>query len=193
MRAVSDNRAAEQVEGILNIRHVPSYNYAQVIVTADGYTKSVAPDSIEVLVPQEVSAEELERTDPLADEPGWRPLSDIAEANRAGLLPEPRQRLGGTWEDLFAGLAARAGPLLEAGWLLISTNSEESWEFGDSVFYDLEREGTMIELEYYEHGQLVAYRAEESEPDDPESASIFSLPESSKESAAEAFRAHGWL
>ncbi len=85
--------------------------------------------------------------------------------------------------------------MLEAGWHVVSTDPEESWEFGDAVFYDLEREGTMIELEYYEHGQLLAYRIEKSQDDgdQPESESIFSIPESNTASAAEAFRAHGWV
>lgn len=83
--------------------------------------------------------------------------------------------------------------MLEAGWRVVSTDREESWEFGDSPFYGLEREGRMIELEYYEYGQLVAYRIEKSQDDSdqPESESIFSIPESTIASAAEAFRAQG--
>ncbi|HSH62025.1 MAG TPA: hypothetical protein VK988_20730 [Acidimicrobiales bacterium] len=108
----------------------------------DGHARSVLADSIEVLLPQEVSPEKLERADPLVGEPGWRRLTDIAEVNGAGLLAEPRQRMGGTWEDMFADLEARAAPMLEAGWHVVATVREESWEFGDSVFYDFERDGT---------------------------------------------------
>lgn len=52
------------------------------------------------------------------------------------------------WDDLFGELARRAAPLLDAGWELVSTEREDSWEFGDSVFWDLERDGVCIELEY---------------------------------------------
>jgi len=63
----------------------------------------------------------------------------------------------GTWERMFDGLAELARPLLDAGWRVVATETEESWEHGDSVFWDLEREGELIELEYYDDGQLVAY------------------------------------
>ena len=43
-----------------------------------------------------------------------------------------------------------AEPLFAAGWTLVSAERDVSWEHGDSVFYDLERGGVVIELEYYE-------------------------------------------
>jgi hypothetical protein len=76
----------------------------------------------------------------------------------------PRESvLGGTWEELFDELEERTTPPLDAGWRVVSTDRDESWEFGDSGFFDLEREGTVVELEYYEHGQLVAYTIGDAE------------------------------
>lgn len=195
VRAVTDDRDATQVEGILYIRHVPTLNYAQLHVLSDGRASSVLPDSIEVLAPQEVTREQLEYGDPLVGEPGRRWIVDVAEAVADGLVQEPSSRVGGTWSDMFEQLAARAKPMRDAGWQLISTEREESWEFGDSVFYDLQREGEVIELEYYSHGTLVAYRMDEGDEgsDDPESGSIFSIPDSTAASARAAFRACGWI
>ena len=93
---------------------------------------------------------------------------------------------------MFDELAERARPMIDAGWRLVSTARDESWEFGDSVFYDLERDGRLIELEYYEHGQLVAYEVDDAQDADEEST-IFVIPDSSAMSSLEAFRAHEWV
>lgn len=59
------------------------------------------------------------------------------------------------------------------------------------MFWDLQRDGITIELELYEHGQLVAYptgaRSEEDEVADP----YFSIYRSTVESSREAFRDAG--
>ena len=117
------------------------------------------PDSIEVLQPSVVPLLEAEQSDPLVGESGWRRVTDLQEAIDEGLLAPGGGGLseGGSWDDLFAQLELRAQPMLDAGWMLVSTDRDESMEYGDSVFYDLERDGTVIELECFEHGQLVAY------------------------------------
>src|SRR3954453_1004328 len=61
-------------------------------------------------------------------------------------------------KPLFDELQTLAAPLFAAGWKLVATDTDERLEFGDSAFYDLERGSVCIELEYYEHGQLVANR-----------------------------------
>lgn len=195
MRAVADNREAEQVEGILFIRHVPSLDYAQVSVLSDGRVWSVVPESIQVLALREVARRELERADPLDDVPGRRWIDDLAEAKAAGLVQQQRHRLGGTWEELFALLADRAKPMVDAGWRVVATSREDSWEFGDSVSCELERSGDMIELEYYENGQLVGYSIVDTEnvDQDPGAESSFSVADSTTVAALEAFRGCGWI
>lgn len=191
VRAVADDRDARSVEGILYLRHVPSPEHVQVQVLVDGGLWLVTPESIEVLVPQEVAVEDLEALDPLVGRPSRRRISDLADAAESGLLPEST-RVGGTWDDLLDELELRARPMLDAGWRLFSTDQEESWRYGDSVFYDLERDGLRVELEYYEHGQLVAYPLLE-EPDDDVTEPIFSIHDSTPESALREFLTHGFV
>ena len=97
------------------------------------------------------------------------------------------------WDELFAALAERAQPLLDAGWQLVDTLQEESWEYGDSVFYDLERDGVVVELEYYEHGQLVLYPTNDAAPDDEVTEPVFSIHGATPATALEAFQASGLL
>lgn len=190
--AIADDREARSVEGILYLRHVPSPEHVQVQVVVDGGIWMVTPESIEVLVPREVPVEELEAHDPLVCQPSRRRITDLAEAAERGLLPEST-RVGGTWDDMFDELELRARPMLDAGWRLVSTEQEESWEHGDSVFYDLERGDEAVELEYYEHGQLVAYPMLEEPPDGDVTEPVFSIYDSTADSALEAFREHGWV
>lgn len=134
------------------------------------------------------------RTDQLVREPGRRRILDLAEAAESGLLQAP-PRVGGTWDDLFAELERRARPMRDAGWRLFSTEREESWKYGDSVFYDLVRDGVQVqvELEYYEHGQLVAYPMFEEVDDGDVSEPFFSIYDSTPESALQAFVEHGFV
>src|SRR4051794_11840357 len=67
-------------------------------------------------------------------------------------MPRDESKNDPHWKPLFETLEALAAPLFAAGWKLVSTETDESWEFGDSAFYDLERGSECIELEYYEHG-----------------------------------------
>jgi hypothetical protein len=197
VRAVEDDRDAETVEGVLHIRHVPSLGYAQVNVIADGRLRSVLPDSIEVLRAAAVSVTELEASDPVVHDDGWRRIVDLEQARSEGLL-SPVDRVGGTWDDLFAGLHERVLPLLNAGWALARTDRDESWEYGDSVVYDLERDGAILNIEYYDHGQLVAYPVEEHAQDDEDCDSdpaepLFWIDDSTPESSRLAFEEQGWL
>lgn len=179
----------------MHIRHVPLLQYAQVNVIVDGRLRSVRPDSIEVIRRGEVPVAELEAPDPVVGDDGWRRIVDIDQARREGLLPREIERVGGTWDDLFAALRERILPLLDAGWILTGTEQEESAEFGDSVFYDLQRGTTLLNIEYFEHGQLVAYPVEEHPDDwdgDPEEP-YFSIYDSTPASSRSAFEEQGWL
>lgn len=196
VRAVEDNRDAETLEGVLHIRHVPALGYAQVNVVVDGGYRSVIPGSIEVLRTATVSVTALEASDPLVHDDGWRRVVDLEQARSEGLLSPPVERVGGSWDDLFAKLHERVRPLLNAGWALAGTDREESSEHGDSVFYDLERDGTVLNVEYYEHGQLVAYpvEAHPQDEEDPEPTEpFFSIYDSTLGSSRLAFEEQGWL
>lgn len=94
--------------------------------------------------------------------------------------------------DLGAGLAQRAQVLLDAGWVLAYTESDQGWD-GDSLFWGLERDGVTIELEYYDQGRLVAYPVSERDPDDELAEPYFSIVDSTVESSRAAFETHGWL
>ena len=59
--------------------------------------------------------------------------------------------------------------------------------------YDLECDGVNVELEYYEHGQLVAYPLFEEVEDGDVSEPIFSIHDSTPESALREFVAHGFV
>jgi hypothetical protein len=104
-----------------------------------------------------VPVSELERGDPLVGQPGWERISDLAHATDQGLIPPRIEPEGGSWVDLYAELERRAQPMLDAGWAVVDTDQDESWEYGNSVAFDLERDGVTMELEYFEHGQLIAY------------------------------------
>jgi hypothetical protein len=86
-------------------------------------------------------------------------------------------------------------PLLDAGWSLREPDRDEtSAEFGDSVFFDLVRDGITVNVEYYEHGQLVAYPAEDDPDTDGEPTEpYFSIEGSTPESSRQAFEAQDWL
>jgi len=83
--------------------------------------------------------------------------------------------------------------MLEGGWVVISTARDVSHEHGDSVFYDLEREGVEIELEYYEHGELVAYPTDQAVEDGDSTEPVFDLEEPTEAECLEAFIAQGWV
>lgn len=193
--AVVDDRDAETVEGILHIRHIPARQHVHVDVIVNGRSRSVRPDSIKVVRTGEVPVRELEDSDPVVGDDGWLRIVDIDQARDKGLLPPQTERTGGTWEDLFAALHERVLPLLDAGWVLTGTEREESWEFGDSVFYDLQRGTTVLNIEYYEHGQLVAYPVEER-PDDWDGEAeepYFSIADPTPASTRSAYEEQGWL
>lgn len=193
--AVVDDRDAETVEGILHIRHIPARRYAQVLVIVDSQSRSVRPDSIEIVRSGEVPMRELEETDPVAGDDGWRRIVDIDQARKEGLLPPQAERTGGTWDDLLAALHERVLPLLGDGWILTEPGREESCEFGDSVFCNLQRGTTVLNIEYYEHGQLVAYPVEERRDDwDGESEEPYlSIDDSTPASSRSAFEEQDWL
>ena len=195
VKALVDARESPAIEGVLHLRHVPSLDYVQVNVVAAGRIHAVDPDSVEVLKPQYLSVEELEASDPLTDEPGWRRVVDLDVARVEGLVQAAVARQGGTWADLLATLTTLVSTLHEAGWQTVRQHSEESGEHGDSVLVDLERSGVSIEIEFYEHGTLVGYPLgrEGEATDDATSEALFVLDDATMESCREMFAAQGWL
>lgn len=195
MRAARDTREREVVEGILYLRYVGAWGgYVQVDVLTGGAALSVVPSTIEVLEADAVSHDDIEAGDPLRDEPGHRRFVSLQDVADAGLLPEIRERHGGTWADMHAALRLVAKPLIAAGWDAGETDAEESWEHSDSVFLDLARGDVAIQLELYEDGWLVAYRTDyeydpDTEPPDP----YFTADGTDAAEVLEAFRAQGWL
>lgn len=194
VRAIVDRRGDEVVEGILNLRYIPSLDYIQVNVVVDRNIRSVRPDSVVCLEAGCVAPEALEAIDPLYGRPGWRPVRDLADAMASGLVPPAVDRVGGSWDDLFAALRSLAAPLLAGGWEVTDTWRDESWEYGDSVFYFFGRGDQTIELEYDEHGSLVGWPPGLSDPDaeDPDPP-LFTIDDADAANAAEAFQGQGWL
>jgi hypothetical protein len=192
--AISDNRDAKLVEGVLHLRHVPSLGYVQVLVH-DTRLEDVNPDSIQVIRPAAMPIEELEGSDPLRNEPTWRRIESLDDARSADLLLPAIERVGGTWDDLFAGLRTAVSPLIEVGWKALKEHREESWEYGDSVSINLRRAGESLEIEYYADGQLAVHRndAEQEVEDDDETEPILYLAEATPDSCREAFQGQGWL
>lgn len=197
VKALIDERNPRQIEGVLHLRLVPLLNYVQVnvIEDGDGHVHSVNPDSIEVLRPGAVNIADLE-ADELIGDKGWRRIADLNQAHTEGLITRTRIRRGGSWDDMFERLQVLSSPLIGTGWKRFDSSLEDSWEYGDSVSNMLEREGTSIELEYYEQARLVAYSHELSdeeanggEPTPP----FFVLYEVTPESCREAFQDQGWL
>jgi len=96
-------------------------------------------------------------------------------------------------DDLSEGMTQRVQALIDAGWVLAYTESDQSWQYGNSMFWGLERDRVTIELEYYDHGQLVAYPVSERDPADELAEPYFSITKSTVESSRAAFAAQRWL
>lgn len=94
---------------------------------------------------------------------------------------------------LLAALQEIAEPLLAGGWSLFSTETDEGGMYGYSVFYDLERDGVLIELEYYERGDLVAYPTGAEPNEDGVTEPYFVLTRPTREDCWAAFAERGWL
>ena len=187
-----DSRDRPIVEGVLHIRYVPSRRYVQVMVGRH----DVEPDSIEVLRPGAVPVEEVEPNEPLRSDPGWRKILDLNQARAEGLVHVTRGRAGGTWEELRCRLDGVVAPLVDAGWRAVREYAEDSWEFGDSVAYELKRGDERIEVELYEDGPIDVWRLEEhevernGEPSPPLLKLDFADTE---EARREAFSREGWI
>jgi hypothetical protein len=197
VKARVDSRDPAYVEGVLHLRFVPTLGYVQVNVISGGDVYDVDVDSIEVLRSRAVPVAELEVDDPLTRDAGWRRIVDLDQARSEGLLSPTRVRNGGTWGDMHASLDQIVAPLVEAGWCKVREWSEESWEHGDSVAYDLERAAERIEVEFYEDGRIIAWAVEPVDDVDDGSADstepLFVLHEGTDEVRLEAFRRQGWL
>jgi len=98
-------------------------------------------------------------------------------------------------DALWEVLSPLIGPLTDAGWEVMQESPEVSWEFGNSVTYELERLGAAINVEYYDVGELVAYDVDpdyDPERDEP-SEPLFTIPSPTVEVAVEWYRRQGWI
>lgn len=195
--ALTDERDAQAVEGLLQLRYVPSGvdGYVQVdVLTDDGRARSVVPDSIRVVSPGAVPAEDLERDDPVCDMPGWRPVRRLAEARRLKLLQPDRHREGGTWQQMSDQLDMVVRPLLDAGWVVEETFREDSWEYGDSVSSVLARGEQLANPELFEDGGIILRPGAESKDlDDPDPALGTAWATMSPAELQAIYRHVGWL
>ena len=72
--------------------------------------------------------------------------------------PASDEPAGAGSDDLRSALLRHAlRPLVEAGWLLEGPWTEESWEFGDSVSFDLRRGDRHLQAELYEDDALALW------------------------------------
>ncbi len=161
VRARVDDRDAERVEGVLHLRYIPARDYVQVRVLNDVGGFLVDPASVEVIHRAVVTVGELEDSDPVRGEPGWRRVTDLDQACRDGLVHDV-VRQGGSWTDMFERLRHMIGPLLEAGWAIIDEDRETSANYGDSVSYVLERSDDVMQLELYEDDAIMLWPFDEN-------------------------------
>jgi hypothetical protein len=191
-----DSRDRPAIEGVLQLRFVPSLNYVQVLVLrrGGGYD-DVEPDSVEVLRRGAVSVEDIEAGEPLISEPGWRRIADLDQARAEGLLPRARVRAGGTWTDMRHRLDGVVAPLVQAR-QVFREYAEDSWEYGDSVAYDLQRGTERIEVELYEDGPIDVWRlgGEQDDCQGERGTPVLKLDYRDPEEARrEAFGWQGWV
>lgn len=198
VRAVTADRSADVVEGVLQLRHVPALDYVQVLVLGDERSWFVDPASIEVLESGLVDPAQLEADDPVRHDPGWRSHRDLAEAMAAGLVHAVPERRGGSWADLHEALAGIVAPLVKAAWTVEETGQDSEAGWGDSVHCDLSRNGQHIEVELIEDGGILGWAlpalTDEDFTDDGQPyRPLFDVPNASVSDAVEAYRAQGWL
>lgn len=192
--AVPDRRNSTAVEGILHLRHVPIWNYVQVLVIdGRGTPVEVRADTIEVLDVGVVPAEQVEATDPLREEPGRRRIKSLEQARQLGLLRPSAVRTDLSWDDLFDLLDTTIEPLLVARWVEVGREQEESWEYGDSVTAHLERHGRLLEIEVYEDRYLLVWPGGPSEDPDGISEPLARIDELTVEALQTCYGERGLL
>ncbi len=190
VRAVEDCRSARQVEGILNLRFVPSLSYVQVEVHTSGGLFNVDPRTIKVIEPAVFTVEALEANDPITNDPSWRRIVDLAQAAEEDLL-RLHDTTGGSWEEMFADLDAIVAPLVTDGWEVLDRLQEESSAHGDSVICSLSRGTAQIDVEYFHDRGLQVWDGASNEPDG--CYPLFGIEDAAPTSAADAFKTQGWL
>lgn len=200
VRAFEDRRRAMLLEGILYIRYVPILDYVQVAVIEDGHLYDADPETIEVLRRAAVSVETLVRDDPLRSTRGWRQVDTLDQARAQGLVLPPISRDGVPWADLLKELDSRVAPLLAAGWKITEHDQDESFNYGDSVSYRLERGALAILIEYHQSAEvrgdwLQGKPAQQNPatPSDEPSEPAFTVAEGTNDACARAFCQQGWM
>ena len=185
VRAVTDDRTAQAVEGQLGFVFVEILNYVQVNVIAKGKLIGVRPSSIEVVQPGHGAP------------PAPPCPADLEEAARRNLLPREWDQPGGAWADMEHRLELIIAPLLSAGWTVTDRATDVSWEYGDSIIFDLERGGHRIELESFGDGWLTYWEIDDDEDDEDAdgepSDPVWQVDASDLVAAEAQFRDSGWL
>lgn len=149
------------VEGILQLRYVPALDYVQVLVDSASGTNFVDHRTVQVLERRARDPKSLESGDPLVEEPGWRRVRDLAEAERRGLLPAVRDVAFPTWEALERELDRLVAPLLVCGWTLASRNEDPNAVDGNELLYTLFRGQLVIDVALGDTGFINVYLYDE--------------------------------
>ena len=197
VRAVTSDRDANVVSGVLRLRHVPSLDYVQVhLQDEEGSWHRINPCSVTVVEAGVHVVPTRELDDPLVGEPGWRRVVDLDQAIAEGLVTPTHDRRGGSWDEFAGRLLGLAAPLLDDGWVITDEERQDGDEFGDSVHLVLNRDENTIEIELYEDDYLVLwnvdldkYEREDWEPEEP----LRTVDDATPASAISAFRDVGWL
>lgn len=169
VRAYTDDRTGEWVEGILTIRYVALLNYIQV----SGGDRFVDAATVTVIQRDVATPDAMDPDDPLFTEPGWRPYHDIDEALATGLVPLPRTRRGGTWAEMSARLDEAIAPMLAAGWVELPDQRDHDYDgdAGDLLGCQLVRGDAHLEVALREDDAIVVWDVKNSVyPDGTEDA-----------------------
>jgi hypothetical protein len=188
--AVTANRDASKITGILQLRYVPSLDYVQVLVRDGDRVVSVDPDSVEVIERHVVPVERLEHGDPLVGSPGWRRLDDLDDAVRQGLV-QPVVRDGLTWGDLRERMRSVVRPLVDAGWVVVEEGTEEVEQ--DCVVCVLRRGVRHLSVDHYADGWTFPTVDDGKFHAIADEDSIQIGPDSSEDEIKSLYRETGWI
>ena len=177
VRAVTDDRSAAVVEGVLRLNLVGELGYVKVMVETHGRWPVVAPSTVVVL-----------RAGP-GDTEGV--TESLGAAEEAGLLPAEWSQPGGSWEEMDNRLDGYILPLVQRGWEVVDRDRGVSGEHGDSVLADLRRGDEGIEIELYGYGHVMAWSL--AETDEDTSPPLWATPSVGPDDLESYFRASGWL
>jgi hypothetical protein len=190
VRALTANRDAKAVEGILHLRYIPGLDYVQVNVNVDGRLVPVDPASVDVVRRRAVPIGRLEADDPTVSVDGWRRVDDLDDAIVEGLV-QLVARDGLTWDDLWERLRRVRQPLLDAGWQVLDEDHEEGRD--ECVFGALGRDGQYLVIEHFPDGWTRYWPADENFLSDEDTEPIEFAPDLSTDELRTRYQDLGWL